>query len=95
LAGHSERRHTLKYETDADVAIKTKRILEAGMTPIVCIGETKAQRDLKQTNEVTARQLKALKDNKNITMDDWSKIVVAYEPVWAIGTGVAATPADA
>ena len=57
LAGHSERRHTLKYETDADVAIKSKRILEAGMTPIVCIGETKAQRDLKQTNEVTARQL--------------------------------------
>ena len=87
LAGHSERRH--KYgETDKEVGQKTKNALEKGMSVIVCIGETLEEREAGQTDEVNARQLAAVAEG----VEDWSRIVVAYEPVWAIGTGKTATP---
>lgn len=88
ITGHSERRHIFG-ETDADVAKKTKNALDQGMTALVCIGEKLEERESGTTNEVNARQLNALlKEDANIK---WSKIVIAYEPVWAIGTGKTAS----
>ena len=90
ILGHSERR-TLFGETDEIVADKCKRALEAGMSIIACIGETKDERESGATMSVVERQLAALKN----TITDWSKVAVAYEPVWAIGTGLVATPDQA
>jgi len=87
LTGHSERR-TLYGETDADVAKKTKVALDAGFTVLACIGELKEEREGGITKQVNERQLNAIKAE----CDDWSNIVIAYEPVWAIGTGLTATP---
>lgn len=85
IVGHSERRH-LFGETDAMVGKKVNACLAHQLTPIFCIGETLAQKDEGKTLEVIARQLEVgLKEVQ--AMDQWSKIVVAYEPVWAIGTG--------
>ncbi|OQR94645.1 triosephosphate isomerase [Thraustotheca clavata] len=92
LTGHSERR-SLYGETDLIVAQKTKRALEQGLDVIVCVGETLEERKNDQTVNVITRQLKAVADL--ISEDLWSRIVVAYEPVWAIGTGVVATPEQA
>ncbi|KDO20871.1 triosephosphate isomerase [Saprolegnia parasitica CBS 223.65] len=92
LVGHSERR-SLYGETDTIVAQKTKRALDQGLDVIVCIGETLEERKADQTLNVLTRQLKAVADL--LTEDLWSRIVVAYEPVWAIGTGVVATPEQA
>ncbi|KAK9465611.1 Triosephosphate isomerase [Lipomyces arxii] len=90
ILGHSERRTIIK-ESDEFVADKTKHVLEHDLGVILCIGETLEERDAGMTLEVCNRQLDAVCD----VIKDWSRIVVAYEPVWAIGTGLAATPDDA
>ena len=90
LTGHSERRTIIK-ESDDFIAAKTKFALEQGLKVILCIGETLDERKANVTLDVCARQLDAVSK----IVSDWSNIVVAYEPVWAIGTGLAATPDDA
>nr|OQO08215.1 Triosephosphate isomerase [Rachicladosporium sp. CCFEE 5018] len=90
LVGHSERR-TLLQESDEFVAKKTKSALDGGIGAILCCGETLEQREGDKTMEVVIRQLAAV----SATVKDWSKIVVAYEPVWAIGTGKVASTEQA
>ena len=85
IVGHSERRQ-LYGETDAQVAAKFAAVRAAGMTPILCVGETLEERDGGKTENVVARQLDAV---------DFKDGVLAYEPVWAIGTGRTATPEQA
>merc|ERR1719265_1407203 len=87
LVGHSERR-TLYGETDQDTALKTEKALNAGLRVTLCIGETLAEREAGKTDEVNKRQLAAVLPY----VKDWDKMVLAYEPVWAIGTGKVATP---
>jgi triosephosphate isomerase len=91
IVGHSERRQ-YHQESDATVALKAQRALAAGMTPIVCLGETLAQREAGQTEEVVKRQLAAVVHTNGHCI---SEIVLAYEPVWAIGTGKTASPEQA
>lgn len=91
LVGHSERRQ-YHGETDAVVALKAQRALSAGITPIVCVGETLAEREAGKTEEVVKRQLAAVIHTNGHCI---SEIVVAYEPVWAIGTGKVATTEQA
>lgn len=91
IVGHSERRQ-YHGETDAVVANKAQRALAAGITPIVCVGETLAEREAGKTEEVVKRQLAAVIHANGHCI---SEIVVAYEPVWAIGTGKTATPEQA
>ena len=91
LVGHSERRQ-FHGETDADVAVKAQRALAAGITPIVCVGETLAEREAGQTEAVVKRQLAAV---IHLNGHCISEVVVAYEPVWAIGTGKTASPEQA
>lgn len=91
IVGHSERRQ-YHQESDAAVAVKAQRALAAGITPIVCVGETLAQREAGQTEEVVKRQLAAVVHTNGHCI---SEIVLAYEPVWAIGTGKTATPDEA
>ncbi|MDD2546278.1 MAG: triose-phosphate isomerase [Burkholderiaceae bacterium] len=91
LVGHSERRQ-YHGETDATIAIKAQRALSVGITPIVCVGETLAERDAGQTEAVVKRQLAAV---IHLNGHCISEIVVAYEPVWAIGTGRTASPEQA
>jgi len=91
IVGHSERRQ-YHAETDATVALKAQRALSAGITPIVCVGETLTERQAGQTEEVVKRQLAAVIHTNGHCI---SEIVVAYEPVWAIGTGLTATPEQA
>jgi triosephosphate isomerase len=85
IVGHSERRQ-IYGETDAQVAAKFAAAREAGLTPILCVGETLAEREAGKTEEVVARQLGAVR---------FADAVLAYEPVWAIGTGRNATPEQA
>ena len=92
ILGHSERR-TLFGETDASVNAKTKSALAAGLTPIVCVGETLAEREAGRTEAVVTAQVNG--SLTGIPAADLEKIVVAYEPVWAIGTGKVATPEQA
>ncbi|HJV72976.1 MAG TPA: triose-phosphate isomerase [Noviherbaspirillum sp.] len=89
IVGHSERR-SYHGESDELVAKKTLRALKSGITPIVCVGETLAERESGQTEAVVGRQIDAVL--AAIDVADVEKIVVAYEPVWAIGTGKTATP---
>jgi triosephosphate isomerase len=91
IVGHSERR-AYHRESDALVAAKAKASLEAGVTPIVCVGETLAEREAGATDAVVSRQLDAAIEVLGSRMRD---VVVAYEPVWAIGTGRTATPEQA
>ncbi len=91
IVGHSERR-ALHGESDQLVARKARQALASGLTPIVCVGETLAERDEDRTAAVVSRQLAAAID---LLGADMAKAVVAYEPVWAIGTGRSATPAQA
>lgn len=88
LVGHSERRQ-YHGETDALVADKAKAALAQGITPIVCVGETLAEREAGRTEEVVKRQLAAVIHTNGHCI---SELVVAYEPVWAIGTGKTASP---
>ena len=91
IVGHSERRQ-YHGETDAVVATKAQRALAAGITPIVCVGETLAEREAGHTEDVVKRQLAAV---IHTNVHFISEIVVAYEPVWAIGTGKTASPEQA
>lgn len=91
LVGHSERRQ-YHSETDEVVANKAKAALASGITPVVCIGETLAEREAGQTEAVVKRQLAAVIHANGHCI---SEIVVAYEPVWAIGTGKTASPEQA
>lgn len=90
LLGHSERRVILQ-EDDAFVANKTKAALDGGLGVILCCGESLEQREAGKTIEVVTTQLSAVAAK----VQDWSKIVIAYEPIWAIGTGKVATTAQA
>jgi triosephosphate isomerase len=92
IIGHSERR-TYFGETDATVNRKTAAAFTHGLTPIVCIGETLDQRERNETFDVLDRQIK--QGLEGITGEQLAQLVVAYEPVWAIGTGRNATPAQA
>ena len=91
IVGHSERRADFA-ETDQDVALKSAHLIAAGVTPIICVGEDLAQREAGQALTVIESQLLALAD---ILKDVSADIVIAYEPIWAIGTGVTATPEQA
>lgn len=91
IVGHSERRQ-YHGETDGVVAAKAQRALAAGITPIVCVGETLNERETGQTETVVKRQLAAVIQAVGHCT---SELVVAYEPVWAIGTGLTATPEQA
>ena len=92
ILGHSERRQ-LFGETDEGVAKKTEAAFRHGLTPITCVGETLAERESDRTNEVVDRQTeRAL---RGLSADQVAALVIAYEPVWAIGTGRTATPAQA
>jgi len=89
IVGHSERR-SIYNETSIEIAEKVKSVLEAGLTPILCIGESEAQRIAEQTNEILASQLQPVIDI--IGIEKFVDVVIAYEPVWAIGTGKTASP---
>ena len=89
IVGHSERRAYF-FESDALIAQKTLAAVAAGLTPIVCVGESLAQREAGQTEAVVHAQLGAVLEL--LEASDLAKIVLAYEPVWAIGTGKTATP---
>jgi len=102
ILGHSERRHSIgpkgidgrvHGESDEMVARKCRAALDAGLTSIVCIGETLAERDAGQTEDVLTRQLQGSLAGLDARMA--SQVVIAYEPVWAIGTGRNATPEQA
>lgn len=90
ILGHSERR-TILNESDATVASKTKYATENGTSVIWCCGESLEERESGKTIEVVSAQLEALKSQ----ISDWSKVVIAYEPIWAIGTGKVATTEQA
>lgn len=92
LIGHSERRHVFG-ETDAQVGRKSAAALAAGLHPTICVGETLAERKAGRLEEVLGRQLAAALEP--LAPEDVAGITLAYEPVWAIGTGVNATPDDA
>ena len=92
LAGHSERR-SLYGESDDDVAARFATALEAGLEPVLCVGETLQEREGGQTEAVVDRQLDAVLDRCGV--EGFQRAVVAYEPVWAIGTGRTATPEQA
>jgi triosephosphate isomerase len=92
ILGHSERRAYFG-ETDEGVARKTKVALDNGLTPISCVGETLAEREAGRTMDVVGRQVDAVL--QAVSADEAVKVVIAYEPVWAIGTGKVATPEQA
>jgi triosephosphate isomerase (TIM) len=89
IVGHSERRHVF-HEDDAFVNRKVKRALKDHLQPIVCIGETLAERDAQQTHAVLKKQIQ--ESLKEVSAEELASVVLAYEPVWAIGTGKTATP---
>lgn len=90
LVGHSERRHTVAAETDADVLKKTQAALTFGLTPIVCVGERPDEHKAGKTDEVLVRQFAG--GVAGLTEEQFAQITIAYEPLWAIGTGKTATP---
>ena len=92
LIGHSERRHVFG-ESDEEVQRKVTAALQAGLTPVICVGETLDERKAGRVHDVITRQLGAA--IRGFSADQVFSFLVAYEPVWAIGTGVTATPADA
>ncbi|MBE6604627.1 MAG: triose-phosphate isomerase [Ruminococcaceae bacterium] len=92
IIGHSERRQYFG-ETDETVNLRTKSALAAGLRVILCMGEVKEQRVAGITNEVCAMQIKL--DLAGVSAEDMKNVVIAYEPVWAIGTGLTATPEQA
>lgn len=92
ILGHSERRQYC-FETDALVNEKVHAALAASLKPIVCVGETIEQREAHQTEKIIESQL--VGSLANLTGEAWADVIIAYEPVWAIGTGKTATPAQA
>ena len=92
LAGHSERRHVIG-ETDDLINRKVRKALADGLKVILCVGETREQRDRSETDDVNMRQIR--QGLADVSSADMARIVIAYEPVWAIGTGLTATPEDA
>ncbi len=92
LIGHSERRHILK-ETDEFLKKKIERVLEQNLIAMLCVGETLAERESGRAEAVVLEQLNAALSR--LTAEQWTNISIAYEPVWAIGTGKNATPEDA
>lgn len=92
IVGHSERRQ-YHHETDALVAQKAKAVITAGLTPIICVGETLDQRDSGDTLAIIASQCDAI--TEVIGKEELNRTVIAYEPIWAIGTGLTATPEQA
>jgi triosephosphate isomerase (TIM) len=92
IIGHSERRQHFG-ELDAATNLKVRAVLKNGMEPILCVGETLAERDAGEAFHVVARQLAG--GLAEVTADDGKRLVIAYEPVWAIGTGRTATPQQA
>jgi len=92
ILGHSERRQYFG-ETDATVNLKVKAALEQGLVPIVCVGETLEENKANLTGDIVSRQIR--QGLTELTPEDGAKLVIAYEPIWAIGTGLAATPEDA
>ncbi len=92
LVGHSERR-SVYGESDADVAVRFKAALDAGLEPVLCVGETLEEREEGNTEAVVARQLDAV--ISSVGIDSFSQATIAYEPVWAIGTGLTASPEQA
>jgi triosephosphate isomerase len=90
IIGHSERRQYF-HDSDPEVVLnKTLAALEASLTPVVCVGELLAEREAGKTEEVLVRQFR--EGLASLTEEQFAKVVVAYEPVWAIGTGKTATP---
>ena len=92
LIGHSERRH-LFGETDDQIGRKVTAALKAGAAPLICVGETLAEREGGRTEQVIQRQVYAILER--VPLPEWDRIRLAYEPVWAIGTGRTASPDDA
>ena len=90
ILGHSERRHVFG-ESDKAIADKVKFALDHNLKVMACIGEKLEERESGKTNEVNERQLNAIREK----VDNWDNIVIAYEPVWAIGTGKTASPDQA
>ncbi|MCI2948119.1 triosephosphate isomerase (TIM) [Staphylococcus caledonicus] len=92
VIGHSERRE-LFHETDEDVNKKAHAVFNHGMTPIICVGETDEERENGKANEVVSNQVK--KALEGLSEEQLKEVVIAYEPIWAIGTGKSATSEDA
>jgi triosephosphate isomerase (TIM) len=92
LVGHSERRHVFG-ETESDIAAKARATIERGLLLMLCVGEKLEEREARQTTSVVVRQLRSALDG--VGRDAAARAAIAYEPVWAIGTGRTATPADA
>ena len=92
MLGHSERR-ALFGETDRALALKVPAALAAGLTPILCVGETEAERENEDTDRKLRQQVKD--DLVNVPSERLAEVVIAYEPIWAIGTGKVATPEQA
>ena len=92
IVGHSERR-SLYGETSSVVAEKTKAAIDAGLSPLLCVGESLEQREAGKTETVVAEQINAVIELVGI--ESFDNIIIAYEPVWAIGTGMTATPEQA
>lgn len=91
IVGHSERRHIF-HESDKDIRAKVQAAIRNGIKPILCIGETAGERTVGETNDVLRDQL--VGGLANITSEDLENVIIAYEPVWAIGTGDIALPRD-
>jgi len=94
ILGHSERRHVVTHESDQEIADKTKYAQAKGLSVVFCIGETLDEREAGNTFSVIERQIKALSDTVSLG-ETATDIVLAYEPVWAIGTGKVASPEQA
>lgn len=91
LIGHSERRHVFG-ERDKDIRLKVQAALRSHIRPVLCVGETVQERTAGETKDVLVDQITS--GLANVTVDDLSEVVIAYEPVWAIGTGECAKPTD-
>ncbi len=90
LVGHSERRHQVCHESDADVLKKAQAALTANLTPIICLGEKLEEHKAGKAHEILVRQFAC--GIAGLTEEQFAQVVLAYEPVWAIGTGQTATP---
>lgn len=88
IVGHSERRK-YQQETDIEINQKIKKLLEQDITPILCIGETKEERENRKEKEIILNELE--EDLKNLSEQDRTKVIIAYEPIWSIGTGIIPT----